>query len=118
MATLNSQKVAVRAVAKWYEDGRPDGKPLVKEVGSGAFVCPTYPTTQRSSGPCVQKQCLHWTTHCRLGAVIAGSVNAIANDSPLRDCGIEQTCRWRAENGDVICRTCDSLSYQMPLGND
>ena len=47
VATLNSQKVAVRAVAKWYKDGRPDGKPLVKEVGSGAFVCPTYPTTQR-----------------------------------------------------------------------
>ena len=114
---MRPQQVVVRAVAKWYEDGRPDGKPLAKEVGSGAFVCPTYPTKQRSSGPCVQKRCLHWTTHCRLGAVMAESLVALGHDSASRECGIEETCRWRAENGNVICGVCDGLSYRMTLGN-
>lgn len=63
----------------------------------------------RFAGPCHASACGHWDDGCSLGRYIAsaneGSEMA-ANGAP---CGIRDRCRWIAENGPLVCGSCQSV---------
>ena len=72
----------------------------------------------RLAGPCITARCVHWSGHCNLGAVLSRSISASAiagqeAASSDGECGIVDTCRWRAENGQAACMACVGVDYLM-----
>lgn len=82
---------------------------------------PLFPMREsvRLFGPCVASRCAHWSTHCNLGAALSRAVvrsegQLLIGDEPYLSCRIQDTCRWKWENGIAACRACVSVDYFIP----
>lgn len=58
----------------------------------------------RLAGKCFTSSCQHWQGACRLGYFV--SKVSVSIRATTQHCAIEDTCRWRKENGERICTTC------------
>lgn len=58
----------------------------------------------RLAGKCFTASCQHWQGACRLGYFV--SKVSVSPRVTSRHCAIEDTCRWRKENGEKTCTTC------------
>ena len=58
----------------------------------------------RLAGKCFTSSCQHWEGACRLGYFV--SKVSVSIRATSQHCAIEDTCRWRKENGPNICGAC------------
>jgi hypothetical protein len=66
-----------------------------------------FSSKNRLVGKCLTSSCHHWQGACRLG-FFTSSLD-VQVEIRTRNCVIEKTCRWRKENGPVVCAPCSSL---------
>jgi hypothetical protein len=74
-------------------------------------------TRYRFAGPCVTNGCAYWDGRCRaidaahadLDATTAGEAGF-----KLPECGIRETCRWWAQEGQQACRVCIYVATASP----
>lgn len=79
---------------------------------------PPFPKREsiRFFGPCVTSRCAHWSGHCNLGAALSrsavhGDESATIGDERYLQCRIQESCRWKSENGLAACRACVNVDY-------
>lgn len=99
------------------------GVPFAYRDGEGelVFISEKYSFDElgrgdiRKYGGCITTRCAHWSDHCSLGAVLARSVSGLDPDRRVdaNRCPIQDSCRWKAENGPVACLACVNLDYLM-----
>ncbi len=69
-----------------------------------------WETRFRNFGSCVKTSCGHWNQgSCRLGRAVAKLKDVLPDD--VGECPIQRSCRWRAEQGEIVCRACPSVRY-------
>lgn len=80
------------------------------DFDQGNELTERWETRFRNFGSCVKTACGHWDKgSCRLGRAVT-DLN-LASSVDADDCPIKQECRWRAEQGDKVCRSCPSVRY-------
>ena len=74
----------------------------------------------RLHGPCLTSRCVYWSGNCQLGTKIAHvevhQINEMSASDVISDCPIQLTCRWRSENGNIACRSCTQVDYEVKYG--
>lgn len=69
----------------------------------------------RLAGECIQDKCAYWGGHCNLGRKL--SMRQSVGTTSLGDlnCPLEESCRWRLENGDGVCAVCPKVMRGLTM---
>lgn len=91
-----------------------EGGLIFSEVGESPPI--SMRESIRFFGPCVTSRCVHWSGHCNLGAALSraavpGDESATIGEERYLQCRIQDSCRWKSENGLAACRACASVDY-------
>jgi hypothetical protein len=69
----------------------------------------------RLTGECIQDKCAYWRGHCRLGQELNSRQSIRKSSSKDLNCPIEESCRWRLENGENICSVCPKVMRGLSM---